>query len=158
MPTIGELIQARMDSTGASYGDLSRKANHALGVQHLQKLVTQPIKEFPKPRTVELLADLLELPATTIVLSFAAALGLPVSQAGPALANALPPGTDVLTGEDRDAVRVLLRQLVDARQRAGGKLVDLARPPQPDLSRVAARHGESVGRRLRQEQDEHGEQ
>lgn len=67
---------------------------------------------------------------------------------------------DELTREDREAIRAVVRQLASARRHSAppeahqsGELIDLARPPMPDLSRVAARHGESEGRRLREEQD-----
>lgn len=160
MPTIAELLLAYRDRTGDSYADMSRKVRHELHISRLQQLATAPPKEFPKqPRTVELLAELLEVPVTTIVLGFAAGLGIPVSHTGSMLERTLPPGTDSLTAEDREAIRAVTRALVDARNQAapgkgGGKLVDLARPPQPDLSRVAARRGESEGKRRRHEQDD----
>lgn len=67
----------------------------------------------------------------------------------------LPPG---LTPRQRDAVRELVQSMADPAGEPGGELVDLSRPPMPDLSRVAARRGESEGRRLREEQDEDGEE
>lgn len=68
----------------------------------------------------------------------------------------LPPG---LTDRQREAVREVVRAMVEpAGEQPGGQLVDLARPPLPDFTQVAARRGQSEGRRLREEQDEQAEQ
>lgn len=118
-------------------------------------MVTQPRKAFPDPQTIVVLSDLLDLPVATILAGFAASLGLPVRQPGSALDVVMPPGTEELTVEDREAIRVITRALINARRAVDdppmGDLVDLARPPQPDLSRVAAR------RRLRDSSEpDHG--
>lgn len=149
-----------MDARGASYGDLARRTDHALSAQNLHKLATEPRKAFPDPRTLQVLSDLLDLPLATIVLACARAVGLEVRQAGTALDVVLPPGTDELTAEDREAVRVIVRALIDARR--GGPPTSLRSvsdptPPLPDFTRVAARRGESEGQRLRREQDEAAE-
>lgn len=160
VPTIAELLLAYRDRTGDSYADMSRKVRNEIHISRLQQLATAPPREFPKqPRTVELLAELLEVPITTIVLGFAAGLGIPVSHTGSMLERTLPPGTDSLTAEDREAIRAVTRALVDARTAAahgGAEVVDLLRPPAPDLSSpaLAARWGESEGRRRRQAQDD----
>lgn len=60
-----------------------------------------------------------------------------------------------LTPRQQEAVLAVVRAMRDpGAEDAGGQLVDLTRPPMPDLSRVAARHGESEGRRIREEQDD----
>lgn len=128
MPTIAELITAHMDSTGASLGDLSRKSGDVLSVQNLSKIVTKPQRAFPKLQTARALSDALQVSITTIVLAYAASLGLPVKQSGSALEVMLPPGTDALTPEDRDAIRAITRALIDARREG--------RQPEPDLSHV----------------------
>jgi hypothetical protein len=70
----------------------------------------------------------------------------------------LPPEANRLSARERDAVLGVIRAMLDpGEEDAGGprgQLVDLTRPPMPDLSRVAARRGESEGRRLREEQDD----
>ncbi len=160
VPTIAELLLAYRDRTGASYAEMARKVGDELTPARMHQLTTEPPKQFPKlPRTVALLADMLEVPVTTVVLAFAAGLGIPVNSSDSLLALTLPPGTDDLTGEDRNAIVAVTRQLLDARKAARavpehrGELIDLARPPAPDLSRVAARRGQSGGRRLRDDQD-----
>ncbi|MCW2902894.1 MAG: hypothetical protein JWO67_5159 [Streptosporangiaceae bacterium] len=129
MPTIAELLQAYMDSTGDSLRDIQRRSNGVLTSQNVAKIRTVPRKAFPDPRTAEALSDLLQVSVTTIVLAYAASLGLPVVQGGSTLETMLPPGTDSLTPEDRDAIRAITRQLIDARR-------EDARPPAPDLSRA----------------------
>lgn len=170
VPTIADLLTAYRDRTGDSYEDMARKVGDEISRSRMHQLTTRPPREFPKlPRTVERLADMLEVPVTTIVLAFAAGLGIPVTQTGTMLEVTLPAGTDTLTAEDREAIRHVTRALVDARRgfvqtatgsgksHTVGELVDLARPPAPDLSRVAARRGQSEGRRRRAAQDEHAE-
>lgn len=143
--------------------EMSRRSGNALTVARLQQLATTPPREFPKQaRTVEALASLLEVPVATIVLSFASSLGLAVHGSSPILAVSLPPGTDNLTPEDRDAILAVTRQLVAARRHAlpevePGTLPDLAHPEPPDVSLMAARKGESKGRHLRQVQDDDAE-
>lgn len=107
-----------MDETGDSYGDINRRSGDAISAQQVSKWLTKPIVEFPKPRTLGALADLLQVPVTTIILAFAVSLGLPVRQAGTTLEVTLPPGTDVLTPEDRAAIRGVTAALVDARRQS----------------------------------------
>lgn len=130
VPTIASLLNNYRDRTGASYKDMSRRSGDVLTVARLQQLATAPPKEFPKhTRTMEALASLLEVPLATIVLAFAAGLGMPVRDSGPLLALSLPPGTDNLTDRDRDAILAVTRQLIAARSRQ-------VPVPAPDLSRV----------------------
>lgn len=172
VPTIAELLMAYRDRTGASYADMSRKVRDEIHISQLQRLATQPPKEFPKHgRTIELLAELLQVPVTTIVLGYAAGLGIPVRQEGTLLERTLPPGTDILGDEERAAVQQVTRALVRLRNelmhgsstnvtplRDVGDVEEL-RPPRPDLSdaRVAARRGTSKGRRVREQQDRDAE-
>jgi hypothetical protein len=124
VPTIASLLTAYRDRTGASYEEMSRRSGHVLSVARLQQLATTPPREFPKKtRTVAALAILLEVPESTIVLGFARSLGIPIRSTMPTLAVSLPPGTDDLMPEDRDAILAVVRQLVAARS--------AARPPEP---------------------------
>ena len=160
MPTIADLLLEYRRLTGASYEDMSRSVNGEITTARMHKLATERPKSFPRDaQTVQHLADLLQVSVATIVLAFAASLGLPVSQEGSHLAITLPPGTDNLEPDDVAAIRAIVARLVEARSAAahnpaGGQLLDLARPPTPDLSRVAARRGDSEGRRLREDQDD----
>jgi hypothetical protein len=190
VPTIAELLLSYRDRTGHSYSEMAKRVRDELQAARLQQLVTAPPKAFPSRRTVELLAELLEVPTATIVLAFAAGLGIPVSQSGSMLERTLPPGTDVLTPEDREAIRLVTRTLVEARnavvhgmpgsgktqaaaagvmaqaelekaERRVEEMLDAGRPainsPEPaeviDYS-LAARRGNSEGKRLRQQQDD----
>lgn len=167
VPTIAELLLEYRRVTGASYEDMHRSVNREITTARFHQLATEPPASFPRnARTVQALADLLQVPVATIVLAFAASLGLPVSQQGSHLSITLPPGTDNLDADDVEAIRAVVRQLVEARnavvhtgtgsgktEALTGQLIDLARPPAPDLSRVAARRGTSEGRRLRESQD-----
>jgi hypothetical protein len=170
VPTIADLLLEYRRLTGASYEDMSKVVNREITTARLHQLATEPPKSFPREaHTVQRLADLLQVPVATIVLAFAASLGLPVSQTGSLLSITLPPGTDSLEADDVAAIRAVVGQLVQARRGvvetpAGvgktertGRLVELTQPPAPDLNRVAARHGTSEGRRLRNEQDVEGE-
>lgn len=141
----------------AGVSSLNRLAQRTgTGVSTLSDLVHG--RRRSSERTLEAVADALRLKTTTIRAWAAAALGEEKPFVLPAEANRL-------TRRERDAVLAVVRAMLDPgeEQDTGaparptppktGQLVDLARPPQPDLSRVAARHGESEGVR-RREQDE----
>jgi hypothetical protein len=174
VPTIADLINGYRDQTGASYDELSRRTGNAIKRTRFHQLATQPQKEFPEPRTLQVLADLLEVPLSTVVLAFAASLGLPVTTTQSRLALLLPPRTDdLLTDRDHDAIISMTRSLIEAHRvrevtgygdgsrplffqprPEGDQPARELRPPEPDLSRVAARRGESEGRQRRNHMDE----
>lgn len=111
-------------------------------------------RKLSSERTMQAVADALRLPATTIREWAAASRGEEKPFELPAEANRL-------TRRERDAVLAVVRAMLDPGEEpaeTGGQLVDLARLPLPDLSRVAARRGESEGRRLREEQDRTGDE
>lgn len=127
VPTFAELLSQYRDQTGASYEDMSDQVHGAIAPAWFEKLHKNQIKSFPrKAATVQHLADLLHVPVVTILLAYAATLGIPVSQSSSRLANTLPPGSDILDSRDVEAVRAVIRQLVDARR--------MAAPPVPDLA------------------------
>lgn len=174
VPTIAALITAYRDRSGQpSYNDMARRVRDEIQPSAIHRLHTGRTRTFPEPRTVGLLAELLEVPVTTIVLGLAAGLGLPVKDTEPGLLRMLPPGTDKLTDDDLEVVRVILRRLIALRGQAStaaeptslpklpeptaDNLVDLARLDPPDVSQLAARQGESEGRLLRSVQDDDAE-
>lgn len=158
VPTIAELLTEYRRRTGASYEDMSRRVDGAITTAWFHKLTTQPPRSFPRDAaTVQHLADLLQVPIPTILLGFAAALGLPVEQPGSLLSITLPPGSDILDPGDVEAVRAVVRQLVDARKQDVPKPINLARRQPPDLTRVAARWRRSEGRDMVERQDSDAE-
>lgn len=156
VPTIASLLAAHRDRTGDSYDDMERRVGGVVKAARFHQLVRETPSAFPQPRTVEALAGLLQMPVASVVLSIASSLGIPVQDSASKLASSLPPGTDNLTDDDRDAILAVTRALVAARRSAGGQVVDLARR-EPDLEILAARHGESEGRRIADEQDQAAE-
>jgi hypothetical protein len=135
---------------------MARKVRDEIRSNRLQQLVTAPPRAFPETRTVELLSELLDLPVTTIVLAFAAGLGIPVTQ-DPAPV-VLPPGTDTLAPEDRQAIRAITRALIQARNgQPDPGPIDGPEPAEQHDYTLAARRGTSEGKRLRREQDDAGE-
>lgn len=126
VPDIAALLIAYRDRTGQSYDDMERRTGDVIKSARLHNMVREPQRNFPEPRTLEALASLLQLPVATVVLAFARTLGLPVTDRSTRLAQSLPPGTDELTDEDRDAILAVTRQLIQARRAA----------PAFDLSRV----------------------
>lgn len=158
VPTIAELLSDYRDRTGHSYGDMARKVRDEIRGNRLQQLVTAAPKAFPETRTVELLSELLDLPVTTIVLAFAAGLGIPVTQDPTPVV--LPPGTDTLAPEDKQAIRAITRALIVARNAAAHGDPGPINSPEPAQQidyGLAARRGSSEGKRLRQVQDEDAE-
>ena len=140
VPTIAELLAQYRDRTGASYDDMSRSVNGEITSAWMHKLTTAPPKSFPRDAgTIRRLADLLQVPITTILNAFAVSLGLPIEQRGSSLSVSLPPGTDVLEARDVEAIRSIVRQLVAARQAAtprppSGPATEPI--PRPDMSKV----------------------
>jgi hypothetical protein len=167
VPAIQTLLTEYRDRTGDSYDEMARKVDDAIGRQRFQQLVTRPPTRMPyDSKTVHALARLLGVDTTTVVLAYAQSLGLPVERTGSQLAHLLPSGVDQLTREDMDALLHVVRQMVAVRQAATKAAPDASsemgtvrelRPPQPDLSQVAARSGDSEGRTARKRQDEDAE-
>lgn len=123
VPTIAELLLEYRDRTGASYEDMSRAVNREITTGRMHKLATAPPDGFPRPRTIELLSDLLQVSVSTTVLAFASGLGLQIPDRQPLLAITMPPGTEQLTDRDRSAVRAMIGQLVEARRAATDRAV-----------------------------------
>lgn len=129
MPPIASLLIAYRDRTGDSYDEMARKIDYAIKPARLHQLVRETPRNFPEPRTVEALASLLQVPVATIVLALASSLGIAVEGTSSRLAQIIPPGTDELTPEDREAVVAVIRQLVAARSSIPPE------PPEPNFSK-----------------------
>lgn len=155
VPTIAALITAYRDATGDSYRDMARRTGDEISQATLQKLGTQPPRGFPKlPRTLELLAAVLDVPVMTVVQGFAAGLGLTVRPQTDVMW--LPPGTDRLTAGDRDAIRSVTRALIDARTAtpaASGDSNVVQLRPDLDSPALVARSSDNEGARKREGQD-----
>lgn len=111
--TLQQLIRARMDERGWSYGDLERRSDHRLTKGRWQQLgsgVRQRV--FPEPPTIDVMAKVLEVDVTTVVLAAAQSLGLDARRRGPDLAQLLPTGTDRLSDRMREAILTLIRAAV----------------------------------------------
>jgi hypothetical protein len=108
-----ELIRARMDDRGWSYGQLEHRSDGQLTKGRWQQLGTQTrMKSFPEPDTLRLIARVLEFDETTVVLSAAESLGLDVRRRGSLFAQLMPAGTDLLSDRVRDALLSLIRAAV----------------------------------------------
>lgn len=108
-----ELIRARMDDRGWSYGQLEHRSKGALTKGRWQQLGTQVrMKSFPEPDTIRVVARVLELDETTILLAVGESLGLDVTRRGPMLAQLLPAGTDQLSDRFRDSILAIIRAAV----------------------------------------------
>jgi hypothetical protein len=117
-----ELIRARMEDRGWSYGQLEHRSKGALSKGRWQQLGTQVrMKNFPEPDTLRVLARVLEVDETTILLSVGESLGLDVTRRGPMLAQLLPAGTDQLSERFRDAILALIRAAVAESWARGGE-------------------------------------
>lgn len=117
VPTLRDLIQRHIDRTGDSQRHLGERS----GVRHqtLSNWMAGDITEFPDPERLRRFAAYTGYSEQTVVLAAAATVGLRVAEVGGRLVNSLPPGTDSLSVEDVDAIRAIVRQLVDARRAVG---------------------------------------
>jgi hypothetical protein len=170
VPSLAELIRQHRDRTGDSYADMAARAERAtrgakdsagLTRAAFQRLATVGTDRFPNPATLGTLAQVLDVPVSTIVLAAATSLGLPVQADTEAMW--LPGGTEHLTPEDRAAVRAVTRALVDARTPPPTSPITEPGPitePEPAAQHdytLAARRGVSEGRAARQRQDDDAE-
>lgn len=73
----------------------------------------QRINEFPEPRTIQAMADALNVNAEVVLLSFARNLGLDVGRSRSRFADLLPPMVDKLTDKQRDAILAVIRAMID---------------------------------------------
>lgn len=125
VPTLRDLIQRHTDQTGESrraLGDRSGMSHQTLGYWS-----AGTIKTIPDPDTIRLFARATAYSEQTVVLAAARTVGLRISESDSLLVSMLPPGTDNLADADVDAIRAVVRQLVDARRSS---------LPTPDLSRA----------------------
>lgn len=147
---------------------MSRKVDYAVAHQRFAQLLTEPTSRLPYERKViAALAQLLNLPETTIVKAFLVDMGLPIDDRWSRLAQMLPPDVDELDAQDIDAITYVVRRLVEARKAATSPASEIPappigqvrelRPPPPDLSVIAARKGESQGKADREQQDQDAE-
>jgi hypothetical protein len=123
VPTLRDLIDRHTDRTNESrrsLGDRSGIAHQTLGYWW-----AGTIKNIPEPETIRLFAKFTHYSEQTVLLAAARTVGLRVSESGTPLMDSLPPGTDNLEPADVEAVRAVVRQLVDARRAAA---------PTPDLA------------------------
>lgn len=127
VPTLRELIDRHTDRTGESRRALGDRG--PVAHQTLSKWWNGAIHTFPDPETLDAFAHATNNSLELVVLATARTLGLPVSTTATNLAQSLPPGTDILTLEDRDAILAVTRALVDARRQTQSKRA-------PDLDKV----------------------
>lgn len=128
VPTLRDLIERHSDRTGESRRALG--ARSGIAHQTLGYWFEGTIQTFPDPDTMRKFAAGTGYTEQTVLLAAAMTVGLRVTQTGSQLTNSLPPGTDTLVPEDVDAIRGIVKQLVDARQQQSEP------PPVPDLSKV----------------------
>lgn len=111
--TLQQLIRARIDERGWSYGDLERRSDGRLTKGRWQQLGSgSKVRNFPDPDSIRLMADVLEIDVTTVVLAAAQSLGIDARRRGPNLAQLLPTGTDRLSERMRDAILTIIRAAV----------------------------------------------
>lgn len=124
MPTLRDLIERHTSRTGDSQRALGDRAN--MSHQTFTAWMKGTIKTIPDPDTIRAFARATTYSEHAVLLAAARTVGLRVSESGTPLINSLPPGTDILDAGDVDAIRAVVRQLIDARQAAN--------PPAPDMA------------------------
>lgn len=113
VPTLQQLIRARMDERGWNYPELARRSGNVLSRGRWQQLGTgMRLKELPEPGSLLAIAEALEVDVTTVLLAAGQSVGLAVRRRGPELAHLLPAGTDRLSPAMRDAILTIIRAAV----------------------------------------------
>lgn len=109
---IDHIINRVRKTRGWSYRTLAERSNGIVSHQRWQQLGTaERLKEFPEPRTITAMAEALDVDVTTVVLALGKTIGLDV-RPSPAASDLLPPEADLLTAEQREAIRVLIKAMV----------------------------------------------
>ncbi len=113
IPTLAQLISARMRERGWSYTDLARASGGELTRGRWQQLGSGvPQRKFPEPASLLVIARVLEIDITAVVFAAAQSLGLNMTRPGSGLSHLLPAGTDKLAPRMRDAILALIRAAV----------------------------------------------
>ncbi|MFC3299604.1 hypothetical protein ACFOD8_08270 [Arthrobacter agilis] len=172
MQSISELLRSEKDASGLSYRDLverASKAGYSLKFQYVNELVVSGPKSWPKnPDTFRALAAILRVSEKSVVLAYAASLGLDVTDSTSPFATRLPAGTEKLSPSMQDALIAVVRAATQEEgdgnvstapiTRAGESPAPSDEATQDDVDLAAYDTGrESQGRRLRRLQDEAAE-
>lgn len=111
MPTIGDLIRNELQR-GKSVRDLETDSGGQVAFQTFQQLAHRPPRNFPKdPKTVRGMARALQVDEMTVVLAYAAGLGIYISGLSN-FALRLPPGVDDLDPQLQDSMVGMIRAAV----------------------------------------------
>ncbi len=109
---IDQIINRVRKTRGWSYRTLSERTDSTVSHQRWQQLANADrLKEFPEPRTITAIAQALDVDVTTVVLALAKSIGLDV-RPSPAASDLLPPEADLLSAEQREAIRILIKAMV----------------------------------------------
>lgn len=131
VPTIRELVRAALDA-GKTVRQLEIDSGGLVRFQTFQELSSHPPKQFPKrAATILGVAAALNLSESTVVLAYAAGLGIPV-HAGSTFALRLPPGVDNIELPLQDAILQLMRSALSVGAGRGG-VTDERQHPVPDV-------------------------
>lgn len=148
VPTISELIHTQRDTTGLTYRQMAERASAAgypVKYQWFQELATQGPKGWPKDAaTFRGLAAALDVSERSIVLSFARAFGLDVTEGASLLEVLLPAGTRDIDPGLQQAIAGVVRAAVAAQHEDGEHRGDTApieaRPVKGRRGGVAVAH------------------
>lgn len=163
MPSLGALITARRKALSLTYDGLVERAGNALSRQRWQQLGTDTrVNEFPEPKTLQLIADTIDVSVDRVILATAVTLGVDIPDHRSTFATLLPPNADQLTDEQRDAVLAVIRAMRPSQSRPAQPppvtphaVPEPAPPPNPPLL-VAARQTPSGHRKGRTHQGDAG--
>lgn len=130
VPTIRDLVRAALDA-GKTVRQLEIDSGGLVRFQTFQELSARPPKQFPKRiDTIIGVATALNVSESTVVLAYAAGLGIPV-HAGSTFALRLPPGVDNIELPLQDAILQLMRSALSVG--AGRGVVDERKHPFPEV-------------------------
>lgn len=111
--TLGELILDRRG--GRTYRQLEADSDGVVKSQRWEHMANNVrVDGFPRPQTIEAIAKVLDVDVQAVILSTAKTLGLPVRRQPSLLATLLPPDTDNLTLEQRNAVIMVIQAMRSA--------------------------------------------
>ncbi len=113
MPDLADLIQAKMDE-GVSMHELARRTRDRIDHQTISRWRNREMTQCPRDSGVfEAFSDVLGVNVDQVLLSMAVQLGVPVKRPA-STAAFLPPDAERLTDDQRRALRMLIKSIVEA--------------------------------------------
>ncbi|PKQ59771.1 hypothetical protein B5566_02715 [Mycobacterium sp. MHSD3] len=113
-----------------TYSDLEQASGGIVKAQRWNQITNGfRVNEFPTPRTIEAMANTLNVNVEVVIMAFAREVGLDVQNNRSIFADLLPPMVTDLTDDQRSALLAVIRSMASANESASGDDKKPVKPP-----------------------------